>query len=282
MIEGPSGSPAAYPLASDLVTIGRVDAQRIVLDDKRTSRTHIQIALLRGRWVLRDLNSKNGTQVNGRRISSHVLTVGDVIQIGSTRLRFEPATADSRAWRVTDETLTRDAVACGPNAPSVMSNQLHALQRLAEASARIDGELSVLTEFSKLLVEVTGAEEVSLFIFEEGTERPILQVTEPKIRELEPTETAGGTREAIADQMVEVARSVDEPVRIVASPATGDSAVSVDLFGHCLFVPLRVEGRRVGMIAAQRDANATPFAEDDLSLASIAGIQIAIFLRSAL
>ncbi|NJO52561.1 MAG: FHA domain-containing protein, partial [Leptolyngbyaceae cyanobacterium RM2_2_4] len=53
------------------------------------SRFHAQIELKQGNYVLSDLNSTNGTFVNGNLIfGGHTLTVGDAIRIGPTQLVF--------------------------------------------------------------------------------------------------------------------------------------------------------------------------------------------------
>jgi transcriptional regulator with AAA-type ATPase domain len=72
------------PLTGDL-PIGRVhDGGRgLMLDDRRVSRKH---AVLTSDGLLRDLGSTNGTYINGTRIDSQRLTVGDVFRVGDTLL----------------------------------------------------------------------------------------------------------------------------------------------------------------------------------------------------
>ncbi len=48
------------------VVIGRSSENQIVIRDDRASRRHAEIALRQGAWTVRDLGSRNGTQVNGR------------------------------------------------------------------------------------------------------------------------------------------------------------------------------------------------------------------------
>jgi len=73
------------------VRIGRSDACELVLDDDFVSQTH---ALLShgsdGRWVIKDLDSTNGTYVNTNRITTPtVVGVGDIIRIGGVQMRLE-------------------------------------------------------------------------------------------------------------------------------------------------------------------------------------------------
>jgi DNA-binding winged helix-turn-helix (wHTH) protein len=59
------------------------------IDDARVSRHHARILVSRGEAVLEDLGSRNGTLLQGKKItSSRPLSDGNEIQIGSTRIRF--------------------------------------------------------------------------------------------------------------------------------------------------------------------------------------------------
>ncbi|OOG23733.1 hypothetical protein B1C78_10595 [Thioalkalivibrio denitrificans] len=81
-------------------TIGRAPHNDIVLGDRAVSGRHASVHLAQGQAVLRDLKSTNGTQVNGRRITTHTLSDGDVIAIANYRItvfttdRIEEASAD--------------------------------------------------------------------------------------------------------------------------------------------------------------------------------------------
>ncbi|MBN1995396.1 MAG: FHA domain-containing protein [Anaerolineae bacterium] len=77
-----------YRLA-EVTTLGR-DAQQcdIVLDDTSASGQHARVKLEKGRFVLHDLASTNGTKVNNSEIDRHILEDGDQINIGRTTLSF--------------------------------------------------------------------------------------------------------------------------------------------------------------------------------------------------
>ena len=71
--------------------IGRDNHCEIHLDDSETSRVHAEIEYLDGKYFLRDLDSSNGTFVNGKRIDQHLLAVGDRVQIGRQLMLFRIA-----------------------------------------------------------------------------------------------------------------------------------------------------------------------------------------------
>lgn len=85
------------------VSIGRHPDQDIQILDRVVSKAHCAIELVNGRYSVRDVGSRNGTYVNGIRISARrPLGHGDEMTVGSTRLKFiEDAPEDSLMTRVT-------------------------------------------------------------------------------------------------------------------------------------------------------------------------------------
>ncbi|HET8567757.1 MAG TPA: DUF3662 and FHA domain-containing protein [Candidatus Limnocylindria bacterium] len=73
-------------LGPDPVGIGRDPENDVVLDDRRVSRKHAEVRLRLGRYTLYDLQSTNGTYVNGRRIAEVVLSDGDRIAVGGNEM----------------------------------------------------------------------------------------------------------------------------------------------------------------------------------------------------
>lgn len=87
---GPGRAVRRVMLEGDRLTIGRSPTNDVALpDDPSSSRAHAVVERLPTGWVLRDLGSRNGTMVNGRRIwTETVLRPGDEIRIGETTLTF--------------------------------------------------------------------------------------------------------------------------------------------------------------------------------------------------
>mgnify|MGYP003345200190 CR=1 FL=1 len=77
------------PLADRTVTIGRLSSCDLAIEDSRASRNHAEIRVAPDGYLLVDLQSTNGTLVNGRPVTNHRLSDGDVITIGAATLRFE-------------------------------------------------------------------------------------------------------------------------------------------------------------------------------------------------
>jgi predicted component of type VI protein secretion system len=70
------------------VTIGREEGNSIQLNDERVSRFHLKIQEDRDKLVLTDLESTNGTKVNGEEIQLRILRYGDLIAVGRSIILF--------------------------------------------------------------------------------------------------------------------------------------------------------------------------------------------------
>jgi FHA domain/FhaA, N-terminal domain len=77
-----------FPLDRPVVNIGRRLDNQIILEDPHVSRTHAQLRVREGKFVLFDLGSTAGTQVNGKYVEQHVLRPGDVIRVGASSLVY--------------------------------------------------------------------------------------------------------------------------------------------------------------------------------------------------
>lgn len=75
-------------LDNERLTIGRDAPNQVVVDDPAVSREHAAITQVGNDHILEDLQSVNGTFVNGTRVLRHILQHGDVIELGAFRLRY--------------------------------------------------------------------------------------------------------------------------------------------------------------------------------------------------
>lgn len=75
---------------SDSISIGRGPLNNLILDDEYASISHALISKQDGDFFIQDLNSTNGTYLNGARISKPItLKDGDAISLGKNVFRFE-------------------------------------------------------------------------------------------------------------------------------------------------------------------------------------------------
>lgn len=79
---------AEYNMSKERYTIGRLPDNDVRIDNPAVSGHHSLIINILNDSFLEDLNSTNGTYVNGKLIKKHALQHGDVITIGHHQLRF--------------------------------------------------------------------------------------------------------------------------------------------------------------------------------------------------
>ncbi len=77
----------------DSVVVGRKPARGLAVEHPTVSREHARLFRRDGDWNVADLNSSNGTFVNGQRVTRSALRPGDLLRLGSVELRIEGADA---------------------------------------------------------------------------------------------------------------------------------------------------------------------------------------------
>lgn len=77
-----------FPLNKTIINIGRQSDNDLVIDDRRVSRIHAQLRAVRGKYVISDLGSTDGTRVNNQRITQRVLYSQDIISLAGVPLVY--------------------------------------------------------------------------------------------------------------------------------------------------------------------------------------------------
>ncbi len=83
-----------YELNKEILTIGRKSGNDIHIDNLAVSGNHAKILTILNDSFIEDLDSTNGTYVNGEKISKHALQNGENIVIGKHELKYENADAE--------------------------------------------------------------------------------------------------------------------------------------------------------------------------------------------
>jgi pSer/pThr/pTyr-binding forkhead associated (FHA) protein len=89
----PDGTQTDHELTEEVLTIGRAPDNIFPIDDASVSSHHAQISKSAGIYLLKDLGSTNGTEVNGRELqreTEYTLTPGDRIRFGNVESVFDP------------------------------------------------------------------------------------------------------------------------------------------------------------------------------------------------
>src|SRR3989475_7515646 len=86
-----------YELKVDKTTVGRVEDNAFQIPETSVSSHHAEL-LLRGHdVVVKDLNSTNGTFINGEKVAEAVLKPGQILRLGQVEMRLESAAAAAAA-----------------------------------------------------------------------------------------------------------------------------------------------------------------------------------------
>ncbi|GEM_PF-3972923 len=136
-VEAPPGPPAKIKVVKGMpastrdlkgrLSLGTQDDNSLVLTGEGISRNHTEIVVKDGKWVVRDLASRNGTYVNGKKVDEHVLADGDSIQIGSVGLTF--ASAASSPAIAAAAPVGSKAAAAAPSPPKAAADPAAAAKK---------------------------------------------------------------------------------------------------------------------------------------------------------
>jgi pSer/pThr/pTyr-binding forkhead associated (FHA) protein len=133
---------AEYNMSKERYTVGRLPDNDIRIDNAAVSGHHALVINILNDSFLEDLNSTNGTYVNGKLIKKHALQHGDVITVGHHALRF----VDSEAEEPQDEfekTMVispREAASLAAGSPKAA-----AAMQVPQASAEAGGSGAAVT-----------------------------------------------------------------------------------------------------------------------------------------
>ena len=135
---------AEYNMSKERYTIGRLPDNDVRIDNPAVSGHHSLIINILNDSFLEDLNSTNGTYVNGKLIKKHALQHGDVITVGHHQLRFSDQQANQNEQDEFEKTMVipagqQDAaqLARAEEAAAVAA-EAPAAQPAAAAAARVD------------------------------------------------------------------------------------------------------------------------------------------------
>ncbi len=129
------------------ISLGRDPKADVALGHSKVSGRHAKVSLRDSGWILEDLQSTNGTFVNGRKITRVVLTTGDMIRIGSYVLQFVGG-ADARDAVAREEPLVELEPAPGDSEALV-----EAARRLGSANRQVTRQMGRIIVGQRHIVE---------------------------------------------------------------------------------------------------------------------------------
>ncbi|SRR5581483_2359896 len=117
----PDGTEVPHELGEDQITVGRLADNMIQIDDASVSSHHAQLVLTGGDYHLKDLNSTNGTRVNGQSVDEKQLRDGDSVRFGKIETVYQSEIA-SEAHPVPEHATPAVAPAESSHRPADFTN----------------------------------------------------------------------------------------------------------------------------------------------------------------
>jgi serine phosphatase RsbU (regulator of sigma subunit)/pSer/pThr/pTyr-binding forkhead associated (FHA) protein len=282
VIRSQDGSARTVPLDTERLGLGRATTNELCYpDDFGLSRQHLAFEKTDGQWTVKDLGSKNGTLLNGFRISAAApLSSGDVVNAGHLQITVSGGEETHDELNHTVVFVERAEVESAPdntvvaNLSELKAGQTVSSERHAEALVRAGRELAghrPLNELFQLIldlsVEAVGGSRAVLMTYENG--------------ELTPRANLGeGFRisKTIRDQVLLERRSL-----LVRDTSADDmfamqASIVLQRVKSFMAVPLQTNEKVIGLIYVDQPDITREFTAEDLNLltvmANVAAIRI--------
>jgi transcriptional regulator with GAF, ATPase, and Fis domain len=287
-ISGPTRG-TVFAVSDGEVSVGRDPANAISINDPSVSRQHCLIRCEAGACRVEDLDSFNGTFVNGRPVKAQPLADGDRVGVGDVVLLLlcsdEETEDNSRGVELDAGIVTRsttrlrreDALYLSPEGllapdrrPSRAARDLNALLKVSMSISSVRDMDTLQRRLLELILEVTPAERAAILLTDAG---------EPDF-----VSAFGWSRSAGAGASVRVSRTVaaqvlqgGEAILCNDVGAGGEAGASDSLVAQqvrsLLCVPLSIFERVIGVIYCDTGNPAAPFDEEHLQLLmAVAGV----------
>ena len=274
-----------------ILRAGRLASLEIVLDDSSVSRRHAEVRLGDDGWYVRDLESTNGTYVNGVRIGpgEQVLRPRDIVQFGKVAVIVEthevnPEGPPSNQHVVAaapssyEEGLQR--IAFDRNQMPRAGEQLVALLRAGHHFVHTHNEDQLLDNILNDAVSVLDAQRGAIVLAEGDGPEPQLRLRALAVGHGEPAGRFAYSKKltqrvfARGESVLYSTFNEDNELKVTQSMHDGAMA-------SVLCVLLRTPRRRIGVLHLDRSFWQNPFTEDDLLLADALAAHVSAAIESA-
>ena len=298
-----TGEPSAFPLGPGRVTIGRAAANDIVLSDQFSSSCHAVIAPTERGYALVDQGSKNGTFVNGRRVTGEIdLARGDEILIGSTRFYFDrdfqPSveTVEGTTFTHSSNTIiqVRDILKKPPASGVILKTpgggldleRLQQDQKIIAVMGEVSQALIYHLPLEKLLDHI-----MDVLIHHLPMDRGVLMLKNESTQALEPkvvrVQNAALRTQSIFVSQTIVRTALDRNSAILISDIQADEGLRAQVsvvqaqIHSAMCVPLWNNQDIIGLIYCDRASLLEQFTEDDLRLLTLLANLAAVKIENA-
>ena len=266
--------------------IGRGTDCHIAIPDPLLSRVHASLEFEQDGWVVRDASSRNGTQVNGQKITEAAIDDTHMIQLGKSELQFhlseDPPTAEGNAPHHT-QTIVKDVpLAMAQDQEEVISglpgaDQVKELMLLYQLCIKLLGcgdPDQVVAIALDLLRKRTGAAVIGyLAVTDEGGLKPSLVIPEDS-----------ETKIQLSDSLTEIVLRQGHAIWVANQSTSGRKSDSWEHFADAMCAPLvrkSKDGERITLGAIHVYLEAGRFRQSDFDfLISVANLVVVALVRA--
>ncbi|HEV3023459.1 MAG TPA: SpoIIE family protein phosphatase, partial [Pirellulales bacterium] len=248
------------------------------------SRQHARILCHEAAFFVEDLDSSNGTFLNGQRLPAHVQTPladGDTVQIGPYLFGLRPDGAAGQATPTESNLVVRERLSADALNQSLYGQDpAHKLQVILEIAQNLGRTLELDPLLDKLLEQIMRLfpqSDRSLVILYEGDK---LMVRAQRSRGARDETAIPYSRTIVRSALEEGVGLLSEDVQVDQRFRASDTLTSLGLHS-VLCVPLITqEGRRLGVIQIDRFRKGGGYRVEDLQLLTAIGLQVAVVLEN--
>lgn len=276
IVESGAEAGAAFELNAAEMVIGRQTGVEIKLNGTNVSRRHARVLREGQSFFLEDLNSSNGTFLNGSKLADRAsLKPRDEVRIGPYVLRFMPAVNEGP-----EVTIRARTVADTANPDLYKENASHKLRIILKLST----DLSRTLELEKLLPEIL----INLFGLFPNAERGLMILFEGGRAVVRACRNRDGSDAPPHYSNSVLQKLLSEKVALIAEDLQTDrrfsEADSICWLGlrSLICVPLQTKSGNVfGVVQLERKGTGNRFTTEDLHFLTALGLQISSSLENA-
>lgn len=284
-----------FDLSEESVTIGRDYSNAVQLPYQSVSRRHARLSREGDGWVVSDLDSRNGTRVNGKTVKRQPLNPLDEIGVGDVVLSFVADRSDDSALPATDERADAIAVTQELKADALAHLRLGIESKSPQEAHEANTRLRALLELSSAATSTRSLQE--LFDKAAKTVRSVLQpdrlvpiLYNAASDQLTPWNIEKSTfdkrfaripisttivNHVKAKRVAVLSQGTTQDDRFRGSPSILSHAV-----GTALCVPIQIGDHLLGMVYADRLGKAENFTKADLEFLAAAALQLAVAIET--
>lgn len=307
LISSPDGKKGILELTRPVTTVGRGNANDLVLNDSSVSRFHAVIKLQDDAIIVADRGSTNGLLVNGQHISDDTqLQNGDLVQIGQYELRLESMDDGSVQVRRAEWPSTLNEIMRGRTGQVGLARSTEpagsAMADLASRVKKLEREnylLTVLYEAGKALQAKLSIDDIShqvitLASLIEGVERGFVMLFDESgevMRQSEvlyrnPGNAANAPRIILSNSVLETLRKERQPILIdnLSSDErfSGSESLIISGLRSAMCAPLLATNRLLGLLYVDNMEKPSAFTQEELNVFALVAAQAAAAVDNAL